>query len=104
MNGQQNIVAAGGMGLIAANFWFGGARGTVAQGLFKSGGSTYAYHTELKKIGIEMVTVAAMTLLAGISSSWGTAMVAVIVGLFILWALLHYSGSTQPTTGTQPTH
>lgn len=91
MTTRQSLVGAGGIALLVANFWTGEARATVSGGLFAKDGNPAAAHRELKVIGGELLFVAVATLLAGISDAWGTAMVAVIVALFVLWAINHFS-------------
>lgn len=94
MTGQQTIVATGGLGLVVLNYWTGPNRATVAGGLFNPGGNTTAARKALVSLGGELLFVVVASVLAGISDSWGTAMVAVIVALFILWAINHYGGQT----------
>lgn len=101
MNGQQQVVAAGGAALVLANFWLGGARGTVSTGVFNGGASaqqTADAHSELKKFAGELAFVAVATLLAGLSSQAGTAMVAVIAALFLVWAMNHFTSPDATTT------
>lgn len=104
MNGLQTLVGAGGVGLVAANFWFGGQRSTVSAGLFGSGDPGVA-HKALVTLGGEMLLVVVLVVLAGISDAWAAAMAVVIVGLAILWAINHYgssSSSSQTKTGGAP--
>lgn len=92
MSAQQQVVAAGGAGLVVLAFWTGEGRKVIDAGLFSSGATaaqTGAAHNELVKIGSAILFVAVATMLSGLSSSWGTAMIAVIAGLFILWAINH---------------
>lgn len=96
MSDKQNLVAAAGIGLIAANFWLGGARQTVTAGSLKpgaSGAATTASHTEVKKIAGELLFVGVAVLLSGISDAAGSAMLAVIVGLAVLWSIHHYTST-----------
>lgn len=93
MNGKQNVVAAGGLGLILANFWLGGARKTVTAGTINKGATTdqtAAAHLEIKKFAGELLFVGVAVLLSGWSDTAGSAMIAVIVALFILWAINHF--------------
>lgn len=98
MTGAQTLVGAGGVGLVAANFWFGGSHQTVSAGLFGSG-DPGAAHSALLGLGGEMLLVVVLTVLAGLSDAWGTAMAVVVVGLAILWAINHYAGSGSSTSG-----
>ena len=93
MSGNQTIVAAGGAGLLLVNYWTGPDRKTINDGLFNSSGDVGAAHHALIRYAAAAAAVLVATLLAGISDSWGGAMVAVIVALFILWAINHYAGS-----------
>lgn len=97
MTGTQSLVGFGGVGLVAANFWFGGQRSQVSAGLFGSGDPGVA-HTALLTLGGEMLLVVVVTVLAGISDAWAGVMAAVIVGLWILWAMHHYGKQSSPTT------
>lgn len=93
-SGKQTLVAAGGLGLIAANFWLGGARQTVNAGLFTPGaapGMATNAHTEIKRIALELLFVGVAVLIAGVSDGASSAMLAVIVGLFILWSINHFA-------------
>lgn len=99
MTGSQTLVGAGGVGLVFANFWFGGDRPQVSASLFGSGDPGTA-HTALVKLGGEMLLVVVLTVLAGLSDQWGSAMAVVIVGLAILWAINHYSKSSTPQSAT----
>lgn len=96
MSDKQNLVAAGGLGLIAVNFWLGGARQTVTAGSLKpgsTGDATAASHTAIKKIAGELLFVGIAVLVSGISDAAGTAMLAVIAALAVLWAIHHYSST-----------
>lgn len=91
---SQTLVAAGGIGLIAANYWLGGAKQTVTAGTLTKGASadaTAASHTEIKKVAAELLFVGVATLIAGISDAAASAMLAVIAALFVLWAINHYT-------------
>lgn len=89
---KQSLVAAGGIGLIVANYWTGPARSTITGGLFGSG-DTGAAHSQLGVMVGELLFVIVAAILAGISDAWGTAMVAVIAALFILWSIHHFAGN-----------
>lgn len=103
MTGAQSLVGLGGVGLVGANFWFGGDHPTVSAGLFGSG-DPGAAHGALLRLGGEMLLVVVITVLAGVSDTWGTAMAVAIVGLWILWAINHYAkGGVQGTKGSTQT-
>lgn len=94
MSGKQQLVAAGGIGLIAANFWLGGARQTVTTGALTKGASPAATsdaHTEVKRIAAELLFVGLAVLISGVSDAAGSAMLAVIAALAVLWAINHYT-------------
>lgn len=98
MSGQQQIVAAGGAGLVVLAFWTGESHKTISDGLFHSHASDKsirAAHAELVKLAAAVLFVAVATILAGLSSQWGTAMTAVVAGLFILWAITRYGGKSK---------
>lgn len=97
MSGQQGLVAVGGIGLIGANYWLGGARQTVKAGALTPGATTAqttAAHQQLKTVLIELMFVGVGVLLAGISDAAGSAALAVLVALGVLWAINHYTTPT----------
>lgn len=94
MNGTQSLVAAGGIGLVIANYWTGPAKAQVSSGAFQKGGDVAAAHGQIKIIAGELLFVGVATLLAGLGDTWATAMVVLIVALFTLWAINHYGGGT----------
>lgn len=92
MNTKQDIVAAAGMGLIIADFWLGNSRAPIAAGIFgRAGGSAGNAHADLKKYAGELLFVAVATLIAGVSDGAGSAMIAVMVALGVLWSIHHYT-------------
>jgi hypothetical protein len=107
VSGTQQVVAAGGIGLLLVNFWTGPDRATISGGLFNSGATaaqTTAAHKELVKFGGALIFVGVASLLAGVSRSWGASLVAVMLGLWILWAMHHFGGAgAKPSTGSTPT-
>lgn len=108
MTGKQTLVGAGGVGLVLVNYWTSETRSVVSGGLFTPGGDTGAAHRSLAVLGGELLFVMVATVLAGMSDSFGSVMVAVIAALFVLFAINHYGGgvqttaapSTSSTTGT----
>lgn len=106
MNGSQQIVGLGGMGLIAVNFWTGPQRSDI--GPLLAGQSAPNSHAAFREIGAELLFVVIATALAGVGGSWGTAMAAVVIGLFILWGIQHYTtphpakAATTTTATTTP--
>lgn len=94
MSASQNLVGAGGVGLIAANFWLGGSREIVAGGTTNpsaTAAQTDAAHKQLKVVAAELFFVVVATIIAGTSDTAGMAMLAVIVALAILWSIHHYA-------------
>jgi hypothetical protein len=101
MNGAQTVVGLGGVGLIAVNFWTGPQRAAVGPVVTGApGASVSSAHTELVQVGAELLFVTVAAVAAGIGPGWGQGMVAVIVGLFILWAIHHYSGGQAQGSAT----
>jgi hypothetical protein len=98
MTGKQTFVGAGGLALVAADFWTSPDRGTVSGGIFNPGGNVTQAHTVLKKLFGELAFVIVATVLAGLGDSWGSAMAAVVVGLFILFAINHYGGGVSSSS------
>lgn len=102
MSGQQQIVAAGGAGLLLLNFWTGPDRATINAGLFDSHATPDAQnaaHKTLVRFAATAVALAAGVLLSGASSQWGSAMVAILVALFILWTMNHYGAGAPAAAG-----
>jgi hypothetical protein len=99
VNGSQQLVGLGGLGLIAVNFWTGDQRTEIAPVLGGKGTVADA-HSAFKEIGAELLFVVIATMLAGLPG-WGAGMVAVIVALYILWGINHYS-NPQPAKSTTP--
>ena len=93
MNGKQQTVAIVGVGLVLLNFWTTDARQIVTAGVF-SNGDTARAHQELKVFAGELLFVALASIAAGFGDGWGTALVAAIVALAILWAMHRYTGKT----------
>lgn len=94
---SQQIVAAGGAGLVTLAFWTGKSRDTITAGLFDENATAHAQkaaHSELVKVGAAVLFVGAATLLAGQSRTFDSGMTAVIVGLFVLWAINRYAPPT----------
>lgn len=101
MDGTQQLVGAGGAVLVLANFWKPATRQTLNAGLFNSSATsaqTEKAHGELIKLGSAGAFVVAAVLIAGANKSAGTAMAVMIVTLFVLWALNHYSPATSAAT------
>ena len=91
MNTQQSVVAAGGLALVAANWWTG-SRKTIFAGAFNSSASTAqeaAAHKALYALGLQLLFVAVAAFLAGINTSLGNAMLAMIAALAILWLITY---------------
>lgn len=88
-SGQQQVVGAGGLALLLTNFWARGGRATIVKGALTSNNpaGVNAAHTELKKLGGQLLFVGAAALIAGTNDNLGTAMVVVVVALWILWLM-----------------
>lgn len=98
MTGDQTLVAAGGGALVLLNLWTSKDRTTISSGVFNSSATASqitAAHKLLIRYGGALLFVGVATLMAGVSKSAGTAFVAIIGGLFLVWAMNKYS----PTTG-----
>lgn len=95
MADRQPIVAAAGTGLVLANYWLGGARKQTSAALFDQKATSdqvTAAHSTIRNLFIELAFVLVATIVAGVSESAATAMLAMIVALAVLWAINHYSG------------
>jgi hypothetical protein len=95
VNGSQQLVGGIGVGLVGLNFWTT-QRHTFTAGALNgssSGAQQAAARSGLIQIGAELLFVGIATLLAGNSQAAGP-MVAVMLGLAILWAITHFGSST----------
>lgn len=91
MNTKQDVVAVAGMGLILADFWLGNSRTPIAAGIFgRPGGNAGTAHADLKKYAGELLFVAIATLVAGLSDSAGSAMLALMTALGVIWSIQHF--------------
>lgn len=95
MSGTQTLVGAGGLALVAVNFWTSDDRQTVSSGIFTKSGDAHAAHLSLAKVFGELVFVVVAVVLAGLSNTWAMAMAAVVVALFVLFAINQYGGGVQ---------
>lgn len=90
---KQQLIGAAGVGLIAANFWTGSNKAAI--GVLTKGDATSdqitASHAALKAIGLEVLFVAVAVLIGGASNQLGTAMLTMIVALFVVWAITHFA-------------
>lgn len=98
MNGSQQIAAALGGGLIAANFWTS-QRHIFTTGALNSSASssdTAAAHTVIRNVAVEILFVGLGVLVAGVNGKAGGAVVAALLALWIVWLITHYA---QPKKG-----
>lgn len=93
----QTVVGLGGAALVGLNYWDGPQRANVSPLL--SGNSAPNAHAAFKQIGAELAFVIVATVLAGTSDSWGVGMLAVLIGLTILWAI---NRAGKPKTQSAP--
>lgn len=104
MSAQQQIVAVGGVSLVAINLvrdkstrdeLLHGLSGAHAGG----GGANYDDYRKtgraLGKIALQLLFVGGLTFAAGLSRAWGAAMAAVVIGLAILYAVNSPAGPAQ---------
>lgn len=92
---KQQLVGVSGAGLVIANFWLGDARTVVRQAVGQASPSqaaTVSAHAEIKKFFLELLFIAGATLIAGVNDGAGSAMLAMIVALGILFAIQHFGG------------
>lgn len=95
-SGTASLVGVGGVALVAANFWTSPARATVHSGILDKNATADATtdaHKTLKGLLVQLLFVGAMVLIAGVSDSAATAMLAILAALGVLWAINHYSSS-----------
>lgn len=99
MDGTQQLVAVGGIGLVAANFWTGQQRPRIVGVLWgDKGADPSAGHAAMLGIGGELLLVVLLVLAAGMSQSVAYGMLAIIAALWVLWGI-HYYGSSSATAG-----
>jgi len=92
MDGKTAVVGIGGLGLIAANFWNGNQRQAIGGTVWK-GNNPQVAHKALLGLSGELLLVFLMYLGAGASDGLATAMVVVVITLWVLWAIAHYTGA-----------
>lgn len=93
MNGTQQLTAAAGAGLLVLNFWTGPEHDAIAKGLFDkdaSADATQNAHKSLVRMAAALLFVAVATLLSGVNGQLGSAMLAIIAALFVIWAINHF--------------
>lgn len=89
MSGTQQLVGAAGIGLVAANLWTGKQRQQLAP-LWAGSGDLAGAHTVAKQLGVELVAVAALTLVAGTGPSQAGACLAIVVALWLVWLMARH--------------
>lgn len=93
MDGSQQLVAVGGLALVAANFWTGSQRSAVSGVLWGAkGADVTAGHQAILGIAGELVLVVVLAMAAGASDSLSYGMLAIVAALWILWGM-HYYGA-----------
>lgn len=95
MDGTQQLVAVGGLGLAAVNFWTSNQRPLITGVLWgDAGADAAAGHKALLGLGGELLLIAILTLVAGQSDGMATGMLAAVAALWVLWGIHHYTGVT----------
>lgn len=93
MDGTQQLVAVGGLGLAGVNFWTGRQRPAITGVLWgDKGADVSAGHQAMLGLGGELVLVVVLTMAAGASQSLAYGMLAVVAALWVLWGM-HYYGA-----------
>lgn len=90
MDGMQTLVAAGAFGLVGVNFWTGDQRQRIG-GVLWTGANPADAHRALLELGGELLLVAVLIILAGLSDTMAKGMAAIVAALWILWAIGYYS-------------
>ncbi len=105
MDGKQQLVGLGGVGLIAVNFFLksgGGAqKGPVLSVVEVPGlaqNQLVQAHKTLIDLALELVAVAVLTVIAGVSDQAANLVLVVLVGLWLAWAMGKYAGFSMATT------
>lgn len=96
MSATQTLVGLGGTALVAANFWHSPDRASVSSAIF-SGSDLSSAHQAILDVAFEGIFVVVATVLAGVSDSWGSTMVVLIVALWILWLMNTGLGAAKST-------
>lgn len=91
MEGKQSVVALGGLALVGVNWWNSDQRGAISDA-FAGHSHPAKAHSALLQMGGELLLVLVVTIVAGMSDSLGTGMLALIAALWILWGIQHYAG------------
>lgn len=101
MEPKQSAVAIGGVGLVAVNYWTSKQRTAVVGTLWDKKDPSAA-HAALLGIGGELLLVGVLAVAAGQSDTLGNGMVAIVVALWILWAINYYTIGSPHTTAGAP--
>lgn len=95
MDGLQALVGLGGAGLLLANEWRSPDRGLLGGVLWSKGTDPSEAHGALLRLGGEVVFLIVAVVLAGVSSTWATLVVVMLIALWVLW-LINRKGAQQP--------
>lgn len=101
MTGKQSAVAVGGLGLVAVNYWTSAQRTAVVNTLWDKRDPSAA-HRALLGIGGELLLVGVLAFAAGQSDALGAGMIAIIVSLWVLWAMGYYGRGGKRTSAAPP--
>lgn len=91
MDGTQQLVAVGGLGLVGVNYWTSKQRTAIA-GTVWNGKAPQQARSAFLAIGGELLLVFLLTMAAGQSDSLAYGMLAIVAALWVLWAMQHYGG------------
>lgn len=101
MDGTQQLVAVGGLGLVGVNYWTSAQRTAIA-GTVWNGKAPAQARGALIAIGGEVLLVFVLTMVAGQSDSLAYGMLAIIVALWVLWAMAHYGKKSGTAAAPAP--
>lgn len=98
MDGKSQAVLGGGAALIVVNAWTGTQRKAISNVLNNTAGSAPTAHTALAGLGGEILLVFVLAFAAQTSDAMGSAMVAALVALWILWLIQRQSTKAPAAT------
>lgn len=100
MDGTQQLVAVGGLGLVGVNYWTSAQRSAIGSTVW-NGKAPAAARSALLAIAGELLLVFILTMVAGQSDSLAYGMLAILAALWVLWSMQHYgSGGAKRSTTT----
>ena len=98
MTGAQTLAGAAGAGLVLVNEWQGDGRRALAGVVWDRDADPAAARAALVRIGGELLFVVVAVVLAGLGGHWPAFITAMLVALWVLWAVNRHGGGRAPKT------